>query len=138
LAVTADDQTVRLWDLASRGPVGAALTGHTGGITAVAFSPDGKALVTGSTDHTVRLWDLLTYRQIGTPLTGHTRTVTGIAYSTDGTTVATVSDDGTARLWNVALTADPVATACANAGRSFTRAEWERYVPQEKYRRICQ
>jgi WD40 repeat protein len=137
LAVTADNETVRLWDLAGRRPVGGALTGHTAGITAIAFSPDGKALVTGSVDHTVRLWDLLTNRQIGSPLTGHTRTVTGIAYSPDGATAATVSNDGTARLWNVALPADPAATVCADVGRSLTRAEWERYVPQEKFRKTC-
>ncbi|GAA2080691.1 hypothetical protein GCM10009780_17780 [Actinomadura alba] len=137
LATTGANGTARLWDMAGHREIGA-LTGHTGGITAIAFSPDGKALVTGSDDETVRLWDLPTHRQIGAPLTGHTGTVTGIAYSPDGATVATVSNDGTARLWNVALTADPVATACANAGRSFTRAEWERYVPQENFRRICQ
>jgi WD40 repeat protein len=137
LAVTAEDPTVRLWDLAGRRPVGAALTGHTSGITAIAFSPDGKALVTGSADDTVRLWDLQTHRQIGTPLTGHTRAVTGISYSRDGATVATVSDDGTARLWSVALPTDPVAAACTKAGRSLTRAEWERYAPQEKFRRTC-
>lgn len=137
LAVTTGDETVQLWDMASRRQAGTALIGHTGLITAIAFSPDGKALVTGSTDNTVRLWDLPTDRQIGTPLTGHTRDVAGIAYSPDGRTAATVGADGTARLWNVGPAADPVATACANAGRSFTRAEWKRYVPHEKFRRIC-
>ena len=130
LAVGAGDETVQLWDLAGRRPVGTPLIGHTGPVTGIAFSPDGKALVTGSTDNTVRLWDLPTDRQIGTPLTGHTHDVAGIAYSPDGRTVATVGGDGTARLWNVALATDPVATACANVGRSFTRAEWERYVPE--------
>jgi WD40 repeat protein len=138
LAVTTGDRTVQLWDLASRRQAGTSLTGHTGLITGIAFSPDGKALVTGSTDNTVRLWDLPTDRQIGTPLTGNTRDVAGIAYSPDGRTAATVSSDGTTRLWNVGPAADPVATACANAGRSFTRAEWKRYVPHEKFRRICQ
>ncbi|MEV0401551.1 hypothetical protein [Actinoallomurus sp. NPDC050550] len=137
LAIGAADDTVRLWDVAGHRPIGAALTGHAGRISAMAFSPDGRILATGSADHTARLWDLSTYRQIGAPLTGHTGAVTDIAYSRDGTTVATVGEDGTARLWNVVLPADPVAAACAIAGRSFTRAEWERYVPQEKFRRIC-
>ena len=137
LAVSAADHTVRLWDLARRRPAGGALTGHTAEITSIAFSPDGRALATGAADNTVRLWDLPTYRQIGAPLTGHTREVTGIAFSPDGTRVATASDDETVRLWNVAPPVDPVATVCVAAGRSFTRAEWERYVPQEKFRRIC-
>jgi WD40 repeat protein len=138
LAGTADDTTVRLWDLASRRPAGAALTGHTGTITTLAFGPDGQTLVTGSMDDTVRLWDLRTYRQIGPSLTGHARSVTSVAFGRDGSTVASVGEDGTARLWNIALPADPVAAACANAGRSFTRDEWELYVPGEEFQRVCQ
>lgn len=137
LAVSAADHTVRLWDLARRRPAGGALTGHTGAVTSIAFSPDGGALATGAADDTVRLWDLLTYRQVGAPLTGHTRAVTGIAFSPDGRTVGTVGDDDTVRLWNVAPPADPVATVCAGVGRSLTREEWKRYVPQEEFRRIC-
>ncbi|TDD82052.1 AAA family ATPase [Actinomadura rubrisoli] len=137
LAATADDDTVRLWDVARRGPVGSPLSGHTGQVAAIAFSPDGRTLATGGGDDAVRLWDLATQRQIGPALTGHKRTVTGIAFGRDGSTVATVGEDGTARLWNVALPADPVAAVCAGAGRSFTRDEWKRYVPQEKYRRVC-
>lgn len=137
LAIPADNGTVRLWDVAKHEPVSAALSGHTGIIRALAFSPDGKILATGSEDATVRLWDLATYREIGPPLTGHAAAVTGVAYGRDGTTLATVSDDGTARLWDVGLPDDPVAAACAIAARSLTRAEWARYVPQERFRQIC-
>ena len=51
-------------------------TGHTGCVTAVAFSPDGKRVLTGSGDNTARLWDAATGAAIAT-LAGHTGTVSG-------------------------------------------------------------
>src|SRR5437588_687743 len=67
------DGTVRLWDVASGRQVGLPLTGHTGAVEGVAFSPDGKTIVSASSgDLTVRLWDAASGRQVGLPLTGHT------------------------------------------------------------------
>ena len=34
------------------------LQGHTGEVYSVAFSPDGKSLVSGSNDNTVKVWNL--------------------------------------------------------------------------------
>ncbi|WP_405070884.1 hypothetical protein OG558_15425 [Kribbella sp. NBC_01510] len=80
----------------------ATLNGHTDYVVSVAFSPDGKTIVSGSSDHTVRLWDLGTRRQIGSPLTGHTDTVRSVAFSPDGKTIVSGSSDHTVRLWDLA------------------------------------
>ncbi len=41
IASGSDDNTVRVWDAATGQPIGEPLTGHTGSVHSVAFSPDG-------------------------------------------------------------------------------------------------
>jgi WD40 repeat protein len=79
----------------------AVLSGHTHGVSAIAFSPDGATLASGSFDNTVRLWDVATGREQAV-LSGHTSSVYDIAFSPDGATLASGSYDKTVRLWDVA------------------------------------
>ena len=99
LASGSDDSTVRLWD-AKTGQHKATLTGHTGTVRSVAFSPDGDTLASGSIDNTVRLWDAKTGLHKAT-LTGHTGQVESVAFSPDGNTLASGSYDGTVLLWEL-------------------------------------
>jgi WD40 repeat protein len=98
----------RLWDAATGQPARSATDGsvlrlpHQGAVLAVAFSPDGKTVLTGSSDWTARLWDAATGQRLGPPL-AHQDTVTSVAYSPDGRQVLTASRDGTSRLWDAAI-----------------------------------
>ena len=78
------------------------LQGHTRSVMAVAFSPDGRRIVSGSKDNTLRLWDAATGKPIGAPLQGQTNTVWSVAFSPDGRRIVSGSDDYTMRLWDAA------------------------------------
>ena len=93
------DNTVQLWD-AFTGKRKAKLAGHTKGITAIVYSPDGNTIATASQDSTVRFWHTDTGKHKATlkhtqginaalPWNRHFNAVTSIAYSPDGNTIAT-------------------------------------------------
>jgi WD40 repeat protein/serine/threonine protein kinase len=68
-------------------------------VNALAFSPDGRSLVTGSLKGGVKIWDARTGRQLDS-LTGNLGQVWDLAFSPDGARLATSSSDGTVRLWD--------------------------------------
>jgi WD40 repeat protein len=70
-----------------------------GGVTDVAFSPDGKRLVSTCISRAVALWDTATGRRL-LDLKGHSVTVFQAVFTPDGRRLATASVDGSVRLWD--------------------------------------
>ena len=64
------------------------LQGHTADVNSVAFSRDGRSIVTASVDHTARIWDATSGRLVH-PLRGHFASVSDARFSPDGRWVVT-------------------------------------------------
>ena len=56
LSLAPSDHTIRIWDAQTGAPVGE-LKGHTGWVKSVAYSPDGRNIVSCSYDNTIRVWE---------------------------------------------------------------------------------
>jgi WD40 repeat protein/serine/threonine protein kinase len=76
------------------------LSGHGRPIEAMAFSPDGKTVVTGSGDMTLRLWDPKTGQERAVFSSIHGDELSCVLFSPDGNMLASGSWDGTIRLWH--------------------------------------
>jgi WD40 repeat protein len=74
---------------------------HGDSVSAVAFGPDGKSIVTCGTDKTARLWNVASGKPIGRPML-HQEWVMSAVFSSDGRLLATGSYDMRARLWDAA------------------------------------
>jgi WD40 repeat protein len=118
--------TLKLWDVSDPN-AGAkelrAMTGHTGRVTAIAFSPDGRLMASGGDDASIKLWDTATGREVAT-LTGHTLGVSAIDFSPDGKLIASGSADGSARVWDLQTSQLLVTLASVNRG-----ADWLAVTP---------
>ncbi len=110
LATASMDHTIRLWQAADSHHARelATLTGHTGGVNAVAVGAG--VLASASWDHTARVWDITDPTRPGGPvtLTGHTDAVNALALSRDGRLLASGSTDRTVRLWDLTDPRHPV------------------------------
>jgi WD40 repeat protein len=78
------------------------LGGHLAPLTAAAFSPDGRFVLTGSQDMTARLWDVSTGKLVSV-LRGHKGALQSVAFSPDGELMLTAGADEKARVWGASM-----------------------------------
>ena len=98
------------------GPPGARVN-HDSMVAAVALTPDGRLLATGSADHTARVWDAGSGGE--QTWVGHDAAVTAVALDPGGDLLATGGEDRAARVWEVASgRSGPGSATTAPSGRS--------------------
>jgi WD40 repeat protein len=100
LTASRGESIARVWDVAS-GAAWGQLTGHTGDLSGIRFSPDGRFILTYSVDRTAALWDASSGQRLR-QFVGHTNHVTDAVFSPDMRFVLTYSVDDTAWLWDIA------------------------------------
>ncbi|KAH7919617.1 WD40 repeat-like protein, partial [Leucogyrophana mollusca] len=102
------------------------LTGHTGSVRSVAFSPDGTHIVSGSDDKTICVticvWDAFTGTQVLPPIQGHQDWVRSVAFSPDGTYIVSGSDDMTIRVWDASTGTQVLPSLQGHQGRVLSVA----------------
>ena len=94
----AENGTIKVWD-AESGRLLRTLEGHTDRVKAVAVTPDGRRIVSGSHDKTIKVWDAESGRLLRT-LEGHTAWVKAVAVTPDGRRIVSGSDDNTIKVWD--------------------------------------
>ena len=95
------------------------LAGHSSWVSAIAFSPDGKQIASGSGDETIKLWDART-SDLQKTLAGHSNWVWAVAFSPDGKQIASGSDDKTIKHFSAALLV--VISSSVHGGKSRPRS----------------
>ncbi len=97
------DRSARIWSV-DNGQLLKILE-HRRGVNSVAFSPDGKILVTGDESGNAYIWKWET-EENPILLQGHTGVIFSVAFDPNGKLVATASEDGTARIWDANTAAE--------------------------------
>ena len=121
LLVASPDNSVQLLD--KSGSQLRRFVGHDHYLTSLAFSPDGRTVLTASSDGSARTWDTASGRE-RSRLQGHDGVVTDAAFASEGQTVVTAGNDGTLRVWDAATGAARATIA------SFKDGSWLVITPE--------
>jgi WD40 repeat protein len=104
-------------------------------VGSVAYSQDGRRIVSGSADGTVRVWDAETGSAIGDPLVGHIDNVGSVAINSERHLIASGSSDGTIRIWPATASPEDL---CAKLTANMSEKHWDEWVsPDIDYIKTC-
>lgn len=90
---------VKRWKT-SDGSLQHSFEGHLDAAYALAVSPDGQTIATGSYDQKIRLWNAMTGKEVAL-LKGHNGAVNSLSFRPDGKVLASASADRTVKLWSI-------------------------------------
>ena len=97
-AHTSSDNTIKLWETATRKELTVLKGHHQDDIYALAFSPDNQRILSGSKDNTAILWDL--HGKAVQAFHGHHATISSVDFSHLGGYILTGSHDCHLKIWN--------------------------------------
>jgi WD40 repeat protein len=135
LAVGGFSKDVSIWDVPTETLLHELYVGGAGAFS-LEFSPDGQTLAVSGIEPAASLWDVATGTQIGLELPSGGAGRTALDLSADGKQLLMTSVDGQGAVWDL----DPESwkqRACAIAGRTLTREEWNQYLPGRPYEPAC-
>jgi WD40 repeat protein len=121
------DRTVRVWDVAADFKLDQIIENHADWVFGVAFSPDGKHLLTCSRDKTAKVWDLATKESVLT-FPDHQNTVYGVAIKPDGKIGVSCGEDNQLRFWNATGDGKQIRNA-AGHGKAIIRVAYHPTKP---------
>ena len=103
------DRTVRVIDAKTRATK-LIFTGHTFPVRAVAWSPKGDLIATGSENAEIRIWNVKSGKTINSIKGAHIRSINALWFDSTGTRLLSTSDDDTSKVWNLSSMKKPIAT----------------------------
>lgn len=117
-AASLADRTVRIIDATTRATK-LTLKGHTFPCRAVAWSPKGDRVATGSENAEIRIWNAKTGAVINSIKGAHIRSINALWFDSTGTRLISTSDDDTSKIWNLASMKKPLATIAGKGSNIY-------------------